>query len=1004
MVGDDGDHAAVPQPPLLDDSIQQLAMLALNLSALDWHDLGKQQQQQQHQQHLAVAESLDDATERIVALLLVRIVAVLLAAQQQQQQLENMRQKEEQEKSDDKDKEQNVPQKKKFPRDYSTTTLCRAVLPQQSSSSSSSSSTECCSWPIAAQQQNGGNDCDDSRNNNNNNEGTAALITTSVLSQLRQYVRVMLLGYNDLPFHNFHHCFHVVLSANKLLDLMLHVNQHDNSKHGKKHGKRRNSNNNNTAGGGVKTYGLRSNPTALLALLFAALIHDVGHSGVNNRQRVAELGDDLALRYNDQSIHENYSLHVAFDELQKPAYAELRRCMFPDGDVSYRAFRKLVIHVVLATDLTSPERLQLSSSMFQEAYPDYFNNDDEDIVNINNGDEYKFADGLDHDNVDMDDDPRLYYDDEAGGGAAGYDAYRRASLRSMGSMPRAVVGGTAAAAYNIESSRRGSVNSVASDITMDSYTLQVKYRHVEQLNQKHKKNSAGAKHVAPGYHIRAANNDDDYGGDNSRRYSMTSVGDHSEGSEGDSMLLHARYVPKAQPILSNSQRQQQLLRQDDSDSLGGSGTGVDGKALPIQERAHSMLDDSVKSLNSGSNFDSVANDSMRLTQQRKEGRPVSRQKQVLPAARLPRRTRRASTGDNLLNTSSKIDHHLDDHDDDSLSITPPSSEDEMDGFVVTGISLAKSTDDDENMVAPAKSRHYSDAANDIDRGLRRTKSTDDDELVIASIRSQQKHGVAAAAGAAAGLGRSSTRPIRSNRRASTGNYNPSRFGRAISGQKIIEEEGPADLNDSYQNMDWSPPNDDAPPAPLLPPPGYFRKHLGIRRSMDFSGEALEQYSKSTYGGASSVFSEGVDTATGGEGGDGGEDVDDEPNELRMTVVIEVFLKVADVAHWFQDWHVMVRFNSWLFRELCMAHASGRGFDPRSSWFDNQIKAMEQYVLPLADQFCHLGVLTPELGASFPTAVERNRTQWMDEGYEITQSLTTAEQKEEGLAETKNKES
>jgi hypothetical protein len=49
-----------------------------------------------------------------------------------------------------------------------------------------------------------------------------------------------------------------------------------------------------------------------------------------------------------------------------------------------------------------------------------------------------------------------------------------------------------------------------------------------------------------------------------------------------------------------------------------------------------------------------------------------------------------------------------------------------------------SADQDKNEAAltASKSPHYSNAANDIDHGLRWTKSMDDDELVIVSMRSQ----------------------------------------------------------------------------------------------------------------------------------------------------------------------------------------------------------------------------------------------------------------------------
>ena len=53
----------------------------------------------------------------------------------------------------------------------------------------------------------------------------------------------------------------------------------------------------------------------------------------------------------------------------------------------------------------------------------------------------------------------------------------------------------------------------------------------------------------------------------------------------------------------------------------------------------------------------------------------------------------------------------------------------------------------------------------------------------------------------------------------------------------------------------------------------FRKRLGIRRSMDLSGEAIEAYKPKRVVG-----------------------IDDEPDELKKTVVMETIMTAADVAH------------------------------------------------------------------------------------------------------------
>lgn len=208
-----------------------------------------------------------------------------------------------------------------------------------------------------------------------------------LIHQLRQFVHSILARYNDVPYHNREHAFHVVLSCNKMIDLMLQ--------------------------GRTQTFGLRQDPLMHFALLFAALIHDVEHQGLPNRQLATE-GSQLAVLYNDQSIAENRSLYIGFAELLKDDYKELREALFvhrPNGGDSnnnnnnfnpnttpstahsngnntvtntgtnyipnnpdwadseeYKRFRKQVINLVLNTDIASPDRTQVAKSKFKEAF------------------------------------------------------------------------------------------------------------------------------------------------------------------------------------------------------------------------------------------------------------------------------------------------------------------------------------------------------------------------------------------------------------------------------------------------------------------------------------------------------------------------------------------------------------------------------------------------------------------------------------------------------------
>jgi hypothetical protein len=172
-------------------------------------------------------------------------------------------------------------------------------------------------------------------------------ITDEVIGQLRDFVYRILSGYKEVPYHNFEHAYHVTLSVNKLVDLML-------QKQGAPH----------------PTYGLAKDPLMHLALLFSALIHDVEHQGIPNRQLSIE-EDELAILYNDMSIAEQHSLHVGFSTLLEDDFADLRAAMFSSNEEFLR-FRKAVLNLVFNTDIASPERTQIAKSKWKEAFGEPF--------------------------------------------------------------------------------------------------------------------------------------------------------------------------------------------------------------------------------------------------------------------------------------------------------------------------------------------------------------------------------------------------------------------------------------------------------------------------------------------------------------------------------------------------------------------------------------------------------------------------------------------------------
>lgn len=201
-------------------------------------------------------------------------------------------------------------------KDFSTTTICRTIL----------LNSDC--WP--------------------------EVLSDQVIAELRGFVKRILKGYNDKPYHNREHAYHVLLSTNKLLDLMLHFHTNDNGH--ERHIQI------------PKTFGLRRDTLSQFTLLFAALIHDCQHGGVSNRQLTLE-DDPLSLLYNDSSVLEQQSLTIAFAELLQPEFSNLRKIFFPTREV-YSEFRKNVVNLVLATDIANPERMQLTKDKWKTAFGD----------------------------------------------------------------------------------------------------------------------------------------------------------------------------------------------------------------------------------------------------------------------------------------------------------------------------------------------------------------------------------------------------------------------------------------------------------------------------------------------------------------------------------------------------------------------------------------------------------------------------------------------------------
>ena len=89
------------------------------------------------------------------------------------------------------------------------------------------------------------------------------------------------------------------------------------------------------------------NHLEIFALLVSCICHDVGHFGLSNVFLMATR-HELAIRYNDQSVLENFHCATAFTVLEDPDCN-----IFENLDkAQYTTVRKLMIGCILATDLS----------------------------------------------------------------------------------------------------------------------------------------------------------------------------------------------------------------------------------------------------------------------------------------------------------------------------------------------------------------------------------------------------------------------------------------------------------------------------------------------------------------------------------------------------------------------------------------------------------------------------------------------------------------------------
>ncbi|XP_077422994.1 high affinity cGMP-specific 3',5'-cyclic phosphodiesterase 9A-like isoform X2 [Vanacampus margaritifer] len=148
--------------------------------------------------------------------------------------------------------------------------------------------------------------------------------------------------YNNIPFHNFHHCFCVTQMMYGLLWLTDVRNKLD--------------------------------PMDLLIMLTSALCHDLDHPGYNNVYQI-NAQTDLALRYNDISPLENHHCAVAFGILAKDESNILKHV----STEQYKHIRAGMIRCILATDMARHNEIFNKFKSVQPVF-DFRNKDHKEVL------------------------------------------------------------------------------------------------------------------------------------------------------------------------------------------------------------------------------------------------------------------------------------------------------------------------------------------------------------------------------------------------------------------------------------------------------------------------------------------------------------------------------------------------------------------------------------------------------------------------------------------------
>lgn len=154
--------------------------------------------------------------------------------------------------------------------------------------------------------------------------------------ELRAYVAHIESIYNQVEYHAFEHACHVMTSTNKLLHSLSEAKETEKGPLGRK----------------------LTNPLTYFSVVFAALIHDVGHTGQSN-QILLNQKHSITNCYSE-SYAERLSLDLSLQILFREEFSNFRSALIPDIS-SKISFGKILFCAVLITDIARTENVQMGT-------------------------------------------------------------------------------------------------------------------------------------------------------------------------------------------------------------------------------------------------------------------------------------------------------------------------------------------------------------------------------------------------------------------------------------------------------------------------------------------------------------------------------------------------------------------------------------------------------------------------------------------------------------------